>query len=218
MPSRIYIFPGLGADERVFQRLDFSGYEVTFIKWISPERNEAIEKYALRLSKQITHPQPILIGLSFGGMIAMEIAKQIETEKIILISSAKSKFEIPFFYRLAGILGIHKLLPSRLLKSSNFITNWFFGAHSTFDKKLLRQILLETDSLFLKWAIDKIVRWKNETIPSNVFHIHGTKDKILPLRYVVCNISIQNGGHFMILNNADEVNGHLHQYLSQNMH
>jgi pimeloyl-ACP methyl ester carboxylesterase len=213
MASQIYIFSGLGADERVFQRLDFSGYEVTFIKWIRPEKNETIEGYSVRIREQIQHSKPILIGLSFGGMIALEVAKLIETEKIVLISSAKTKAEIPWYYRHAGGLGIHKLLPSRLLKNSNFITHWFFGAQSTFDKNLLRQILHETDPVFLKWAIDKIVGWENETVPENVFHIHGANDKILAKRYIHCNEVITEGGHFMVLNNAEMVNTFIRKHL-----
>lgn len=206
MQKELYIFSGLGADERVFQRLDFSGFTTTFIKWIVPLENETIESYTTRLLSQITTAKPTLIGLSFGGMIAVEVAKQIETEKVILIASAKTKEEIPFYYRFAGNIGLHKLLPTRLLKSSNFITNWFFGANSTIDKELLKQILIDTDSTFLKWAIDKIVRWANQSQVNNILHIHGTKDRILPLGFVICNVTVKNGGHLMTLNNADELN------------
>jgi pimeloyl-ACP methyl ester carboxylesterase len=111
----------------------------TFIKWISPEDNETIENYAGRLLSQIKTPEPVLIGLSFGGLIAVEVAKQIEVQKVILIASAKTKNEIPLYYRLAGRMGLHKILPARLLKRSNFMTNWFFGAKSTSDASCLRQ-------------------------------------------------------------------------------
>lgn len=206
LTKELYILSGLGADERVFQRLDLSGFTATFIKWIIPKDKETIENYATRLLDQITSKKPILIGLSFGGLIAVEIAKQIKTEKVILIASAKTKNEIPFYYRFAGQLGIHKLLPTRLLKSSNFITNWFFGTSSTFDKQLLKQILIDTDPTFLKWAIEKVVTWTNRTQTKNVFHIHGTSDKILPVNFVNCNLKIKNGGHLMTLNKADELN------------
>ncbi len=143
MTKELYIFSGLGADERVFQRLDFSGYSTTFVKWIVPQDKETIEQYATRLLDQITTTKPTLIGLSFGGLIAVEVAKQIETEKVILIASAKTKNEIPFYYRFAGQLKIHRLLPTRILKSSNFITNWLFGASSTFDKQLLKLTIMD---------------------------------------------------------------------------
>lgn len=206
LTKELYIFSGLGADERVFQLLDFSGFSTTFIKWIAPKDKETIENYATRLLEQITTTKPILIGLSFGGLIAVEVAKQIDTEKVILIASAKTKNEIPFYYRFAGRLGLHKLLPTRLLKNSNFITNWFFGTSSTFDKQLLKQILIDTDPIFLKWALDKVTRWTNQTQTNNTFHIHGTSDRILPLSYVKCNSTIINGGHLMTLNKAEELN------------
>ena len=84
-----------------------------------------------------------------------------ETEKIILISSAKTKKEIPSYFRAIGFFQIQKVIPAALLKKSNFITNWFFGVGSKEDQKLLRNILADTDPIFLKWAIDKIVNWKN---------------------------------------------------------
>lgn len=213
MTKEIYIFSGLGADERVFQRLDFSGYSTTFIKWIVPKDKETLEQYATRLLEQITTTKPTLIGLSFGGLVAVEVAKQIVTEKVILIASAKTKTEIPFYYRFAGQLGLHKLLPIRLLKSSNFITNWFFGTISTFDKELLKQILIDTDPTFLKWAIDRVARYSNQTQTQNILHIHGTSDRLLPLIFVKCNSTIKNGGHLMTLNNADELNQILRQQL-----
>ena len=98
LKKELYIFSGLGADERVFQRLDFSGFSPTFIKWIVPQDKETIENYATRLLDQITTTNPTLIGLSFGGLIAVEVAKQIDTEKVILIASAKTKKEIPFYW------------------------------------------------------------------------------------------------------------------------
>ena len=213
MTKELYIFSGLGADERVFQRLDFSDFSTTFIKWLVPNDTDTIELYAKRLLDQITTTKPTLIGLSFGGLIAVEVAKQIDTEKVILIASAKTKNEIPFYYRFAGQLGLHKLLPTRLLKSSNFITNWLFGASSTFDKQLLKQILIDTDPIFLKWAIDKIVRWTNLTPSPNIFHIHGTSDRILPISFVNCNSRIENGGHLMTLNKSYEINQILRQQL-----
>jgi hypothetical protein len=69
----------------------------------------------------------------------------------------------------------------------------------------LKQIISDTDPEFLKWAINEIIKWKNNSYPSNLFHIHGNRDKIFPIRYVNNAIEIQNGGHFMIVNKADEI-------------
>lgn len=206
MKKNIYIISGLGADERVFQRIDFQDYSPIFIQWIRPENKESISAYAKRLIEQIQDEKPILMGLSFGGMVAIEIAKQIETEKIILFSSTKTRFELPFYFRWIGFLKIHKLVPTRVLKCPNAFSYWIFGASSTFEKGILKIILTETEANYLKWSVNQILNWKNEFIPLNTTHIHGTKDRILPIRFVKCDIHIKDGGHFMLLNKAEEIN------------
>ena len=212
--KNVYIFSGLGADKRVFQKMDFSEYNATFVEWILPNKTENIESYAKKLTEQIKHEKPILIGLSFGGIIATEIAKIIETEKVILIASAKTKYEIPKYFRIAGKLKLHKLLPTKLMKMPNFFSFWFFGTENRTEKNILTEILKDTDENFLKWAIDKIVTWKNEIEHKNVIHIHGSADRVLPINFVNCQIKVENGGHFMTLNKAKELNEILKREIS----
>lgn len=100
----IYLLSGLGADKRVFDFIDLSGFKTNHVDWVAPIDNESIENYAKRLLRQIKTKRPIIIGVSFGGMVTVEIAKQIETEKVILISSAKTRLDIPFYFRIIGQL------------------------------------------------------------------------------------------------------------------
>lgn len=211
--NQVYIFSGLGADERAFHFIRLDDYNVNFIKWILPGNNESIECYAERLATQITAPDPIFIGLSFGGMIAIEVAKIIKPIQLILIASAKGKQEIPFYYKLAGRFKIHKLLPVTFLTMPSMITNWFFGILNQEDKQLLAAILRETDKQFLKWAIDKIVNWRNKVLPANCTHIHGTSDRILPYGFVKADVTIYGGGHFMTVNKAAALNKILFELL-----
>lgn len=146
--AAIYIFSGLGTDERVFQYIDLSGFAVHYIQWITPFNDEPLADYAKRLSTQIHHRKPVFVGVSFGGMMAMEVAKYIAADKIILLASAKTKHEIPFYYRLAGSLQLYKILPARLLKHPNLFSYWLFGAKTKQDKKLLAHILQDTVHIF----------------------------------------------------------------------
>lgn len=218
MPRKIYILSGLGADQRVFRKLDFSNLEPIYLKWISPEKDETIEDYATRLITQIEDKKPIIIGLSFGGMVAMEISKQIETEKTILLSSAKTKFEIPWYFRIVGALNIHKVFPVKSFKKIKFITNWLFGITTHEEKILLKTIIEETDHQYLLWSIDKIVKWKNTFIPKNIIHIHGTEDRVLPIRFVKCDYAINGGGHFMTLNMPDVVSEKIRENIFEQNH
>jgi hypothetical protein len=45
--KRIYIFSGLGADERVFQRLDLHDFSIVYIKWIVPQDKDVLDPYFL---------------------------------------------------------------------------------------------------------------------------------------------------------------------------
>lgn len=203
--SKIYIFSGLGVDRRVFDNIDFGNLDVEFVDWIDPLKNEPLENYAKRISQKITNDNPILIGLSFGGMVAVEISKIIKTEKIILIGSAKNKFELPKFNRISGKLKLNKLIPKSIFKKQNLVTNWIFGIETDSEKQLLKEILKDTDPNFFSWAINEIVNWKNETIPENVIHIHGNKDRIIPFKNVKADFVIEGGGHFMTVNRSKEI-------------
>ncbi len=211
--KKVYIFSGLGADERVFKYLDFKDLDITFVHWIKPSANEPLINYADRISEQIKDENAILIGLSFGGMVATEVAKIIPVEKLILISSLKTKTEIPLIYRWVGKTNLHRLVPYSILKKDHFLNRWLFGVIRKSDRDLFRRILADTDPDFLKWAINCIVKWNNLTLHPSLFHIHGTNDKLLPIHKSSEVIAVPNGGHLMIMDKAKQVSEALHRII-----
>lgn len=204
--KNIYFISGLGADERVFRLLKFEGYQPVHIHWLAPEQGELIEDYARRLIDQITSDRPILIGLSFGGTIAIEIAKQIEVEQLILISSVKDKFEIPPYFRIFRWLPLHRLFPFKAFLWAGYcIVYWFFSLKTVEERQLLRAILMDTDAHFTQWAIHRLITWQNEIIPEHLYQIHGSSDRIFPVHFVEPDCTVPEGGHLMILNQAAQI-------------
>jgi pimeloyl-ACP methyl ester carboxylesterase len=201
--KELYLLSGLGADKRVFDFLDLRDYKLNFIDWKKPDGNESLDQYASRLKAQITANRPVLIGVSFGGIVALEIGKLIKAEKIILISSAKGNKDIPGVFRFAGAMRLDTIVPSRLLKTANPLLYWFFGVRRGEHKAILKEIIQDTDTEFLKWAVRKIVTWTNELQFHNVVSIHGTKDRLLPHRNP--EYSIKGGGHLMIMERSAEI-------------
>ena len=189
----------------MFQNFSFEGFEVVHIDWILPLDNETLQNYALRISENISDENSILIGLSFGGILSVEISKIKKFKKVFLLSSAKTKSEIPFYYRLIGKLNIHKILPSSILKRVNSLTYLVFGAKTNFEKNLLKDIIKNTDKHFLKWALHQIMNWKNENYSENIVHIQGDSDFILPHNFVKYDYLIKGGTHFMTLNQSKEI-------------
>jgi hypothetical protein len=214
MTDKCYLLSGLGADGTVFQYLDFEVVEVEYMEWLPPLPKETLPAYAKRMTQKITTPHPILVGLSFGGMVAMEIAKQIPVKKVILISSAKERKELPWFYRFSAKLKLQKILLYTLIKRTNGFTYWLFGATSAHEKALLKEIFRKTPTTFLKWAINAILTWKNTEIYTHILHIHGDKDRILPYKNVKDTLFITGGGHSMIVNKAHEITPLINKFLN----
>ncbi|HEY9737139.1 MAG TPA: alpha/beta hydrolase [Trichocoleus sp.] len=202
----IYFVSGLGADARVFQMLKFEGYRPVHIRWLEPEPGESVAAYARRLTAQIKTDKPIIVGLSFGGIIAIEIAKQIPVEKVVLLSSVKDLYEVPPYFRVFRWFPIHRIFPFKsLLWALYWFAYWIFGVDSLEERKLLKTILLETDPHFLKWALHRVVLWNNEEIPENLSHIHGRCDRIFPALFVEPDFMVKQGSHLMVINHAAEI-------------
>jgi pimeloyl-ACP methyl ester carboxylesterase len=201
---KVYCISGLGADKRAFEFLSINQLLV-HIEWIKPSKNESISSYCIRLAEQINSKEPfILIGLSFGGIVACEIAKFLKPDKVILLSSITNKQHLPLLFKVIGSTGIHKVIPVSWMSPPLFIANWFFGVNTAKNKKLLKEILNDTDPTFLKWAIRRLLSKEEINVPENLVRIHGTNDKLLPLKDDDV-IKIENGGHFMIIEQADEI-------------
>lgn len=210
----IYVFSGLGVDGRIFKNIDFGTFKPHFVDWIPPLENETLEAYAYRISRIIQEEEPIVIGLSFGGMIAVEISKIIPVRKLILIASAKNINEIPRIYRWAGSMGLHKIAPHELMKKTYFLGYHLFGIRRTEDKKLFRAIMEDTDVHFLKWALQAILHWQNTESPAQFTHIHGDQDRILPIQHIQTSHVIPGGGHFMTVDKAEEIGKILQEILN----
>jgi pimeloyl-ACP methyl ester carboxylesterase len=205
MDRVIYCISGLGADEKIFTNLQLKGYELRHIPWLRPGKKEKIEEYANRMSKLIQHESPVLIGVSFGGMIAIEIARQMLLKKLIIVSSIKLVSEMPKWMRIAGKLYLNKLVPMRPYKFTEKIGNNRLGVSNNEEREMVNNYRRKTDPVYLEWAVHQILNWKNDWQPDHIIHIHGDKDKIFPVKKVKTQYIIKDGTHFMIYNRAAEI-------------
>lgn len=211
---QVYFITGLGADKSVFQLLRLNYCEPIFIEWIKPARKETLQHYALRLVKVYNIPfDAVIVGLSFGGMLATEIARACPAAKVILLSSAKTAKEIPAFYKLGKYLPLYKWVPAGLQKLIMLALKGRFGVLSQQGKAIYRQVVKQADISFNTWAIWALIHWNNMYVPPNITHVHGTNDKILPYKLVQANISLMHGGHLMVMENAGPVSDILEELI-----
>jgi pimeloyl-ACP methyl ester carboxylesterase len=209
----IYCISGLGADERVFKHIQVPGYVLQPLAWKKPLRRETIGEYAQRMAADITGPDPILMGLSFGGMMCIEIAKCIPVHKVVLVSSIKSVNELPRWMRLVGRVGLDRVVPLRSFKLLEPIQNRKLGVTNEAERRMAIEYRRHADRSYINWAVNQVLNWKNDWQPSALYHIHGTQDRMFPIKRVKASYVVQGGGHFMILNKSEEINGYLRTVL-----
>lgn len=125
---KLYGISGLGADKRVFQYLTLD-FMLIPIEWIDPLKDETIENYSIRFSKFIDQEEDFgIIGVSFGGLVAVEISKVLNPKLTILISSAETKKELRTIYRLIGKTNVPRFIPHFIFDPPRIFANWIFGA------------------------------------------------------------------------------------------
>ncbi|KAB1065892.1 alpha/beta fold hydrolase [Salibacter halophilus] len=203
---KCYCISGLGADKRAFQNIEF-GFELIHVDWIEPKVKESLSSYSQRLSTQIDNSEPfVLLGLSFGGLIACELSRLLAPEQTILISSLTNKTDLHPFIQLISKTHLHRLIPFSRLKPPMSLTYWLFGINTSANKKLLKSIISDTNPKLLKWSIDKILSTDLVVKPSNLLRIHGTNDRLIPAKKASNVHWIEKGGHFMVLQQATQIN------------
>jgi pimeloyl-ACP methyl ester carboxylesterase len=211
--KKVYFISGLGADKRAFSFLDLCFCEPVFIDWIKPVEKESLKNYALRLRQQMPEEHPTVVGVSFGGMLATEMAKEDKLMNVIIIASNKSSDEFPRYLRAGKYFPVYKWLPEKLLKNKT-VLNWVLGVEKDEQRKLINAIVADTDPFFLKWAIDAILHWKEPSIPDSVKHIHGTADKLLPYRLTKADHAIEGGTHMMTFYKHKEISDLLRKLIA----
>ena len=203
-PAVFYLIPGLGADERVFQFLRLRG-EVHVLRWLLPlTPDESLPQYAVRLAGGVPLGQACwLVGVSFGGALALEISKLRPLARAVLVSSLVSPRELPWLARAAGATGLHRLVAPQLLQFLPRVAQWFFGARNGTEYELLARIIQDTDPNFARWAIGQLLRWRG-TGHAPVARIHGTHDRLLAAG-TARSQHLLPGGHFIIVSQATEI-------------
>lgn len=212
---KTYFISGLGTDQHVFDRLNLDpSIEAHHLPWLVPEKNESIAHYAQRMLDGIENPEEsALVGLSFGGMMAVEMNKLAAIKKTVLISSVKTVAEVPLLFRALGVLKIHRLAPTRLLMMDHPAVFYAFGVRTDAHRQRMREILDNTDPAVFRWSIDQVLTWKNTVEFPHIQHIHGTRDRLFPKQLITADHWIEGGPHFMVASQPGEVSRALNQCL-----
>lgn len=82
------------------------------------------------------------------------------------------------------------------------------------DLKLFKAMIWVSDNYYFRWSIGQLCKWDNDHVPKEYIHIHGNKDRLLPLRYIQGKVKVVEGGtHWMVVDRAKEVVQLIREYL-----
>ncbi|MGM0934097.1 MAG: alpha/beta hydrolase [Bacteroidota bacterium] len=207
----VYFMPGLAANSSIFEFIELpkDKFKMHFLEWIIPQEDEVLTSYTKRLLKYIKHKDPVLIGVSFGGIIVQEMCKFIEVRRLIIISSVKCRAELPRRMRIAAETGLFKFLPVSLLDYVDYFEKLAVGEFIKKRAKLYRKYLSVRNHRYLNWAIKNMVLWDCDKPRKDVIHIHGDKDEVFPAKYINGFIEVKGGTHVMVINRYRWFNKHL---------
>ena len=210
MFKSIYLMPGMAANPRIFELINFpKNFQVISLSWVPPKKEESIQNYAKRMCERVKHPKPILIGVSMGGILVQEMAGFLDCEKVIIVSSVKSNKELPAHMKLAQITNAHKLLPTQWINNIETLAIFVLGNGLKKRFELYDRYLSERDPYYLKWSIDVIVKWKRIEPKKNVIHIHGKSDTVFPIKNIISPYIEIPGDHAIILTQYEWFNKNL---------
>ncbi|MEZ7499886.1 alpha/beta hydrolase [Flavobacterium sp. Arc3] len=207
----VYFMPGLAASAAIFERIQLpeADFEVHLLEWEIPLSKESLEDYAKRVAQKIKKENPVLIGVSFGGILVQEMAKHIDARKVIIISSVKSNLEFPRRMKMAKATKAYKLIPMSLILNLENLAKFSFGAKINHRLKLYEKFLSVRDIGYLEWAVEKVILWDRTVADESVIHIHGEMDDVFPIKYIKECTVVKGGTHIMILNKYRWFNANL---------
>lgn len=214
----VYFMPGLAASPIIFEniKLPEDEFEVHFLEWFVPKNKESLAEYALRMTKEIKHENPVLIGISFGGILVQEMKLLIPTLKTIIISSVKTNKEMPSRMKIAKKTLAYKLIPTSLIANVETLVKYAFGDNIISSRlKLYEKYLSVRDKKYLDWAIESVILWSRAKPDEDIIHIHGDADAVFPIQNIKNAIIIKGGTHIMIINKYKWLNENLPKIIKE---
>ncbi len=202
--NKVLIFTGLGANRSAFDNISFPpNWSVEFYDWSYNFKHLSLIEYVQNIRKEYLGDFDIVIGLSFGSIIAQEFSLLCDhPPKIIILSGIRSRDQLTLLRLLLPIL---KMIPSKLFEIPNPIIHWLFSTNNPKARKVLSQIISQSNGAFVKWCLINLASWREKELKSPIVSIHGEADRLLKAPQITDLFKVK-GGHFAVYQNAEEIN------------
>ena len=216
-PPPLILLPGLGADSRIWTPQFTAFPHLIAPDFIPAKSGETLSDYADRFAGDLAARHDLsrpffLGGVSFGGMVAVEMTRRLKPAAVLLVAACRSRRQISRPFRLAE--RAVQWLPDRLGRAlADGPVPWLFSKLERLDaasQQLLTDIARDADVAQVKWQAQSIAGWDGEW-PTDVpvRSIHGRLDRVIPLKSIRADEVIDDGRHLINLTHAGRVNAFL---------
>lgn len=215
-PVPIVLIPGLGADARLFApQCEHFGERVHVPRWPAPERGDDCARYADRLAAELPadlrDARPVLAGMSFGGQLAVEIARSVPATAVAVIAGCRRPEHLPRRFALArhGGAPVPAVIARPLLRTLAGV----FARRERLDaatRELVRAMAADIDPGPLRTLGQVCANWPRAAVPSCPVHaIHGDRDWVIPMVDGPEVTVVSDGRHLLPLTHPHRVNAWL---------
>jgi pimeloyl-ACP methyl ester carboxylesterase len=202
----IYLIPGLGADHGNYPSPWDELPNCTCLRWPEYHGKASMPEVARFVANawQLP-PDAILVGTSFGGMLACELAKILPVHALVLVASTTAR---DHFTSTAKMKRLTRVLPLRLvqmlMRASRPLLEKIWGRSPTPVARAVLdsiQMFSSCQAGFYRDMFQAISAWEGlAEHPPRLIRIHGRQDKIiLPPPHADLYLE---GGHLIVMTHA----------------
>jgi pimeloyl-ACP methyl ester carboxylesterase len=215
-PARLFLLPGLGADQRLFAKLGAPGLPVIPVCLPAPAPGETMPAYSLRVAASLSlNPQDWIGGSSFGSLVAADIARHRPLAGLVLIGGALGSEALATSARWLGRFA--HLLPLRLLRpmlARRSMLDFLLGPLDETDSRLVAEMIADTpDSLLREGSRLAASYFPRLPLLCPVHAIHGDRDCVMSPPPLARALIVQGAGHLIALSHPGRVNAFLHEVI-----
>ena len=223
-PPRLVLFTGIGVDHRLFNPQRRGLRHVARVEtpdWIDPLPEETVADYARRMLAQTVDlsgdPAPLFLGgVSFGAMVALEVARALESAPsgpkprgVFNIGGCHSHRQIAGPVRLLGeVTGRSPTWAiGQALRLAPLVVR-LVGRPARGERRLLLRMVPDAHLAVTRWGARAIMRWEfRGRLACREWVIHGGQDRIVPAENVrPPDLLVPEAGHIVNVTHAGVVN------------
>jgi pimeloyl-ACP methyl ester carboxylesterase len=209
---RLILFPGLGADQRLYEPQRRLPFPIEVPPLPDPLAGETLAAYAGRLARAISiydGERVYLGGVSFGALLALEASRHLTGVRgVFLLGGCRDYRAIA--PPLRALCQAARFIPPAVI---SILVPFFpivldaIEELTESQRDLYDRMVRETPPERIRWGASAMVGWRMD-FPSAtpVIAIHGQLDTVIPLRNVRADHVIPRGRHLITLSHWRAVN------------